>query len=165
MMSPWPSRLRSALGRELVVPALMLAAIALYVGDSLHLSLEALVLPAALIAVIVVALLWRLLSAFWGVRTVAAPAPEADGDDETAGPILDWRPWLMVAFPALLVALMDTLGALAALVALVLGAQLILDRRSPLRALVIAVAVSVPTIILFKHVLYVRFPGGLLGLG
>jgi hypothetical protein len=151
--------------REMVVPAIMVGGIGLYLYDSLHLSYEALVFPTVLIVVIVVAVAWTLVAYF-----AKPPSPAererlaAEGDDES-GPILDARPWLMVALPAVLVAALDYLGTLTALIALVFGAQVILGLRSPLKSLLIAVAVVAPTYIVFRYFLYARFPAGLLGIG
>jgi hypothetical protein len=152
--------------RELAVPALMLVGIGLFVFDSLHLSTIALVLPAALVVVVVVSLLWALASELFGARpAAAAPSAVPDEDDAAPGPILHAKPWLLVLLPALLLALLDYLGALVVLVALVFCAQLVFSTRAPLRSLVVAVAVTLPTYALFKYVLYVRFPAGVLGLG
>jgi hypothetical protein len=151
--------------RELVVPAIMLGAVGLYLYDALHLSYEALVFPVILIAVIVGAVAWTLVS--YGMKPPTAAERErlaAEGDDE-AGPILDARPWLMVALPAVLVAAIDHLGTLTALIALVFGAQVIFGLRSPLKSLLITIAVVAPTYLVFKYVLYARFPAGLLGIG
>jgi hypothetical protein len=151
--------------RELVVPAIMVGGIGLYLYDSLHLSHEALVFPVVLIVVIVGAVAWTLVTYFAKPPSSAERARlAAEGDDE-AGPILDPKPWLMVALPALLIATIDYLGTLTALIALVFGAQVILGLRSPLKSLLIAVAVVVPTYIVFRYFLYARFPAGLLGIG
>jgi hypothetical protein len=165
-----PGLLHSPWLRELVVPATILGCIGLFAWDSLHLSNIALILPGVLIVVTVVALLWELggqwLSRETSIeRATNASAPPAEEEDETSGPILDMRPWLVVALPLLLIALFEHIGALATLVLLVFGGQLIFGIRSPLRALLIAVAVTAPTYVLFKYLLYVRFPDGMFGLG
>ena len=149
-------------GRELVVPALMLGGAGLFVYGSLHLSAAAWVLPAGLIAVVVLALVWALASAALRPRTAR---PTEQGEDEDRSPILNPKSWLLVALPAVLFALIDYLGALVVLIALVFGAQLIFTRVAPVRSLLIAVAVTLPTYALFKYVLYARFPAGALGLG
>lgn len=151
---------------ELVVPALMIAGVGLYAYNSIHLSIPALILPGALIAVIVVALLWALASSFRGRDD--AETGDAAAKEWPQGPLglaMHLRPWLLVLLPALIVLSLEVLGAMAALVALVFGAQLFFDARAPLKSLLIAVLVAVPTHALFEHVLYVRFPAGLLGLG
>jgi hypothetical protein len=163
MPNPLPAKSEHL--RELVVPAIMLGAIGLYLHDSLHLSYEALVFPVVLIVVIVGAVAWTLVS--YVVKPPTAAERErlaAEGDDE-AGPILDARPWLMVVLPAVLIATLDYLGTLTALIALVFGAQVIFGLRSPLKSLLIAIAVVAPTYVVFKYVLYARFPVGLLGIG
>jgi hypothetical protein len=163
MPNPLPAKSEQL--RELAVPAIMLGAIGLYLYDSLHLSYEALVFPVVLIAVILGAITWTFVSHVMKPPTAAERSRlAAEGDDE-AGPILDARPWLMLALPAVLVAALDYLGTLTALIALVLGAQVILGLRSPLKSLLIAIAVVAPTYIVFKYVLYARFPVGLLGIG
>lgn len=149
--------------RELAVPAIMIGGIGLYLYDSMHLSAEALVFPGVLIVVIVVAVLWALASYFANPARVAESEPTAD-EDET-GPILDRKPWLLVALPALLVASFDFLGVLTALIVLVVGGQAIFGPRSPFKSLLIAIAVVAPTYIVFKYFLYARFPAGVLGLG
>jgi hypothetical protein len=142
--------------RELVVPALMLGGAAAYVYDSRGLSLEALILPLALVAVIGASLLMALVQSF---------ARPGDGGDPAQEPILEAKPWLLVLCPTLLVAAWAFLGALAALVALVFCAQLVLEARAPLRALLVAIAIAVPSHAVFQYFLYVRFPRGVLGLG
>jgi hypothetical protein len=151
---------RFSIGRELIVPAIMLGGIGLYLYDAAGLSAISLIFPAALIAAILGALLWLAAASF----SSGTSAGEPEGD-EASGPILDARPWMLVALPALLVFSFDYVGALAGLVALVLGAQFIFGVRSPLQSLAVALAVSVPTYLFFQHFLYVRFPHGLLGLG
>jgi hypothetical protein len=155
--------------RELAVPGIMLVCIGLFVWDSQHLSNVALILPGVLIVVTVGAVVWALAGAWRSHRvpagqpsTVELPQEEAD---ETSGAILDARPWLVVALPLLLITLFDQLGALVTLVLLVFGGQLVFDRKSPVRALLIAIAVAAPVYALFKYVLYVRFPDGVLGFG
>lgn len=151
---------------ELVVPALMLGGVGLYAFDAIHLSVPALILPGALIAVIVAALLWALASSFLGRDGAATGDAETEEwPDGPPGPAMRLRPWLLILLPAGLVLAMAFLGALAALVALVFAAQLVFDARSPFKSLLIAVLVAVPTHALFERVLYVRFPAGLLGLG
>jgi hypothetical protein len=151
--------------RELAVPALMLVGIGLFVADSLHLSIMAMVLPAALIAVVIASLIWALASVFLSTDGCNDGDAVANGEDEAPGPILNAKPWLIVALPALLFGLLDYLGAFTALVALVFGAQLMFDARAPIKSFLIAIAVTAPTYALFKYVLYVRFPAGVLGLG
>jgi hypothetical protein len=75
------------------------------------------------------------------------------------------KPWLLVAIPSALLLLVDYIGTLVMLVALVLGAQFVLGTKSPVRSAIIAVAVTLPTYAIFKYVLYARFPAGVLGLG
>lgn len=151
--------------RELVVPVLMLGGIGVFLYDSVHLSVEALLLPAALIVVVVASLLWALAAEFLRAGTPAAADAAAEGEDDAPGPILNLKAWLLVALPAALFLLLDVLGALAALVLLVFGAQLIFTTKAPVRSLLIALAVTAPTYAFFKFFLYARFPAGLLGLG
>jgi tripartite tricarboxylate transporter TctB family protein len=158
-----PAKSRHQYLRELAVPAIMIGGIGLYLYDSMHLSAEALAFPAVLIVVIVIALLWALISYFVNPSPLIESEPSADEDE--AGPILDPKPWLLVALPALLVAAFDFLGVLTALVVLVLGGQAIFGLRSPLKSLLIAIAVVAPTYIVFKYFLYARFPAGVFGLG
>lgn len=162
---PEPDRARTSWARELMVPALMIGGIGLYLSDSMHLSTSALILPIALIVVIVAALLFALASAFRGQARAKAARAMGEGDDETLGPVLNAKPWLLVALPVLAVALLNYLGALVALVALIFGAQLVFSLKSPLKSLLIAAVITVPVYALFKYVLYVRFPLGALGLG
>jgi hypothetical protein len=79
--------------------------------------------------------------------------------------MLHLKSWLLVAIPALLMLLVDYLGALVMLVALVIGAQLVFSTRTPVRSAVIAITVTLPVYAIFKYVLYARFPSGVLGLG
>lgn len=151
--------------RELVVPALMIGGVGFYAYDSMHLSAEALILPAALIAVMLGASLWALASAFLGHAAARAAGAMGEGEDETIGPVLDRKPWLLVGVPVLMIAWLDQMGAFVALAGVTFGAQLALGAKSPLRSLLIAVAVTAPTYALFKYVLYVRFPAGVPGLG
>ena len=148
--------------RELTVPCVMAIAIGLFIGDSMHLSQEALVFPVVLIVIVLVALAWA-IGAYLKGEPQAEPAELPDEDE--SGPIIAATPWLLLALPAVLVASFDYLGVLPALILLVFGGQAIFGLRSPIRSLVIAVAVVAPTYAVFKYVLYARFPAGILGLG
>jgi hypothetical protein len=160
MATPKQPHPPARLWRELVVPGVMLGGIAFYLYEARHLSLEALILPLALVAVIGAALLAALAQSF------ADAGEEREGEEEEAqGRVHEAKPWLLVAAPSLLIAAWELLGALPALVAVVFCAQLILDARRPLRSLVVAVAIALPTYALFQYFLYVRFPRGVLGLG
>ena len=161
--TPQPQQQKHQLWRELAVPAVMLVAIALFVGDAMHLSYEALVFPAVLIVVVLAALVWALAVYLKG----DAPATQsAEGeDDEEGGPIVAVTPWLLVLLPAALVFAFDYLGVLTALVLMVFAGQAIFSLRSPLRSLLIAIAVVAPTYAVFKYVLYARFPAGIFGIG
>jgi hypothetical protein len=147
--------------RELVMPTLMLASVGLFVYDSLHLSVTAMLLPAGLI-VIGAALIWALASVLLGMET-GAPIEQAEG--EAPGPILHAKAWLIAALPAVLFMLLDVIGTFATLAMLVFGAQLVFDLRAPVKSLLIAIAVTAPVYALFKYVLYARFPAGMLGIG
>lgn len=155
----------SPLGRELVVPVLMLVCIGLFLNDSVGLSTAAMIFPAALIAVIVGSVVWAVVAALWAHRRTTAAGAVGENIDEAIGPVLDLKPWLLVLLPALLTALLDAAGALAALMAVTFGSQLVFSRRSPAKGFLLATAVTVPTYVLFKYFLYVRFPAGMLGLG
>jgi hypothetical protein len=159
-----PPRYRHLL-RELVVPALMLASIGLFLGGSRQLSFEAMLLPAGLIIVVVAALIWALVPAFLNPHGPAVDASAEKGEDEDIGPILHLKSWLLVAIPAALMAVVNELGALTMFVALVIGAQFVFGVKTPVRSVLIAIAVTAPTYAIFKYVLYARFPAGLLGLG
>jgi Tripartite tricarboxylate transporter TctB family len=148
--------------RELAVPCIMVVAIALFICDSTHLSYEALVFPVVLVVVVLAALGWALVVYLKGDGPAGQPA---EGDDDEGGPIIAATPWLLVALPAVLVASFNTLGVLPALVLLVFGGQAIFSFRSPLRSLLIAIAVVAPTYAVFKYILYARFPAGILGIG
>lgn len=147
--------------RELLVPVLMLIGIGAFIGDSLHLSVAAMLLPWVLIAVTVLSLLWALAATFLNGNRADAVA----GEDEAPGPILNVKAWLLVAIPAVLMMLMEYLGAVVALVTMVFLAQLMFNAKTPVKSLLIAIAVTLPTCALFKFVLYARFPAGVLGLG
>ena len=148
--------------RELVMPTLMLASVGLFVYDSLHLSVTAMLLPAALIIVIGAALIWALASVLLSMET---GAPIEQAEDEAPGPILHAKAWLIAALPAVLFMLLDVIGTFATLAMLVFGAQLVFDLRAPVKSLLIAIAVTAPVYALFKYVLYARFPAGMLGIG
>lgn len=147
---------------EFVVPAIMLAACAISFWDSLQLSVMAMVLPLALIVVTLVPLGWAVIAA---IREGGPSAAELADEEPGAGPIFSLRPWLLVLLPLVLLIGFDWFGALASLVALVFIAQFMLGARRPLPALCVAVLTVVPIYLMFKHVLYVRFPAGLLGIG
>jgi hypothetical protein len=146
----------AAAARELLVPAVMLAGLLFYAVDARHLSIEALIFPITLGAVIIVAI----IVAFVGLA-LRRRLPK--GEDE--GPVAQLRPWLLVAIPLVLVSRLDLLGAFAALFLTVLGGQLVLGSRSFVRSAAIALAATAPVYFLFKHMLYVRLPAGLFGLG
>jgi hypothetical protein len=162
MSAPAPETRFHAL-REFTVPAIMACGIGVYAFDCARLSYEALIFPAILIVAIVAALLWVLVTSF--ARPSSTPAAAVGEDDDETGPVLVAKPWLMVALPAVLVAAFDYLGVLTALVALVFAGQMLFGYRSPIRSLLLSIAVVVPTYAVFKYVLYARFPSGLLGLG
>ena len=148
--------------RELVVPALMLLCIGFFIADSTHLSLEGWIFPAALILVVVGAL----GAALWPSLTGREPPPAAadDEEDDARGPILALRPWLLLALPAILCAFLDVVGVAVALVVAVGDAQFALGERSLLRNIAVPLAIVVPTWLIFKYALFVRFPPNLLGL-
>lgn len=151
--------------RELVVPVILITCIGLYIFDSFRLSASALALPTVLILVILAALLYQFTQALIeNTGASSGSAPGAD-QDETTGPILAIRPWLIVGLPAVAVFLFDYLGVLASLLALVFGAQIALSSKSPTRSLLITLAVTLPTYYMFKYVLYARFSSGMFGIG
>lgn len=158
MSQPSSQPVGFSLLRELAVPAAMVGGIAIFLFDSIHLSREALVFPGILIVVLLGSLAWALAGQF-----VSARKPMELVDDDEAGPVLVRRPWLIVALPAVLTAAFDLIGVLVALLALVIGGQAIFGIKSWTRSVVIAVAVVAPTYIVFKYVLYARFPGGVFG--
>lgn len=151
-----PSQSGVASAREMLVPAIMAGALLLYAIDVRKLSIEALIFPITLGAVVVAALLAA-------VAGLALRPPSYGGEDE--GPVAQPRPWLLIALPFLLISGLDLLGAFATLFLTVLGGQFILGSRSLVRSTAIALAATAPVYFLFKHVLYVRLPPGLLGLG
>ena len=155
-------RRHKVLWREPAVPAVMLVAVGLFARDSTHLSYEALVFPSVLIVVVLATLAWTLVVYLRSDTSVAQPAT---GEDDEGGPIIAATPWMLVALPAVLVASFNYFGVLSALILLVLGGQAIFGLRSPLRSLLIAIAVVAPTYAVFKFVLYARFPVGILGVG
>jgi hypothetical protein len=147
---------------EFVVPAIMLAACAISLWDSLQLSVMAMVLPLALIVVTLVPVIWAVITA---IRQGGPSETELADEEPGAGPVFSPRPWLLVLLPLALLIGFDWFGALASLVALVFIAQFMLGARHLLLALGVAVFTAVPIYLLFKHVLYVRFPAGLFGIG
>jgi hypothetical protein len=149
--------------RELIVPSVMMIATGAYLVDALHLSLEALLLPTALIGAIGFALAWAIADAFLRSRRGGVVAPRSERGVE--GSVLEHRPWLLLAIPLVLMATMDWTGALIALTMLVILSQLTFGQGSPLGSVLVAVLVTVPTYALFKYVLYVRFPSGVFGIG
>jgi hypothetical protein len=149
--------------RELTVPCVMTIVVVLFAFGSTHLSHEALVFPVVLIVVLLGALGCALVLHLRGGASAARPVEGED--DEEGGPIVAAPPWLLVALPAVLVASFNYLGVLAALVLLVLGGQAIFGFRSPLRSLLVAIAVVAPTYAVFKYILYARFPAGIFGIG
>jgi len=161
---PLPERLA-----PLMVPLIMLAGVGLYVFDAIHLSSAALLFPGILIAVTVAALLFGGAMFFLRRAGKAAAVPtailDAEGEDMELGPTFALKPWLLVAIALLLTVLFEFLGAMVALFALVLLAQIALGSRSILLAMAIAAGVALPVYALLKYVLYVRFPVGVLGLG
>jgi DMSO reductase anchor subunit len=150
--------------RELLVPSIMIGCIGVYAYGSMGLSYEALIFPAVLVIAIAAALLSVYVASIQQPGFAATHEAVADEDDET-GPVLSAKPWLMIAFPAALVASFEYFGVLTALVALVFGGQMIFGRRSPVASLLIAIVVVTPTYAIFKYFLYARFPAGLFGVG
>lgn len=155
MESP-PIKKDMSVYRELIIPAIMFVCIGLYLTDSVGLSFEALLFPLAIAAVVAIALGWHGISLLRGMQSEA-------GEDDESGSVLDLKPWLLIGVPLLAVLAMQYIGALLAFVVLVFVAQVALGSRSILLSLIVAIAVTAPTYYLFKSVLYVRFPTGLLG--
>jgi cell division protein FtsW (lipid II flippase) len=155
-----PTQRPSLPASEFAVPAIMAGTVGFYLYGSLGLSSAALLFPVALMAVIVVAVIWTLIAAGWrrAGRNTAS-------DDEVQGPIMSFVPWSLGAIPAVLILLQDQTGTLVALLAIAFAAQVVFTRTKPLRSLVVAVGVTLPVYILFKYALYVRFPVGILGIG
>lgn len=147
---------------EFVVPAIMFAACAISFWDSLQLSVMAMVLPLALIVVTLVPVALAVVAA---IRQGGPGEAELAEEEPGAGPVFSLRPWLLVLLPLVLLFGFDWFGALASLVALVFIAQFMLGARRPVPALGVSVLTAVPLYLMFKHVLYVRFPAGLLGIG
>jgi hypothetical protein len=145
-----------AAAREFIVPAIMAAVVAAYAVNASGLSFEALLFPMGLGAVLVTAVTVTLAGLMLG-RCAAA------GEDE--GAMLQLRPWIILILPLLLLPAITIAGTAAVLFLSVLGAQFALGSKSLLRSTIVALAVTVPTYFLFKHMLYVRFPAGVLGLG
>lgn len=149
--------------RELIVPAIMLAGIAAFAWDSRRLSFEALLLPAALIVTIVLALVWSFAGTFLLARLVRSSDPHPDSD--AIGAVREPRAWMLIAVPAVVMLGFDWIGAVAGLVLLLVLAQFVFGFRKPLQVALVSLAVAIPTYALFKYVLYVRFPPGVLGIG
>lgn len=147
---------------EFVVPAIMLAGCVVSFRDSLQLSVMAMVLPLVLIVVTLVSVVWAVFTA---IRQGGPSETELAEEEPGAGPVFSLRPWLLVLLPFALLIGLDWFGALASLVALVFIAQLMLGARHLFLALGVAVLTAVPIYLLFKHVLYVRFPVGMFGIG
>lgn len=145
--------------REMVVPAIMLVAIAAYTYASVGLSSTALIFPSVLIVVILAALICLVGAEFFSTNSGSVR-----GADEE-GAILDKRPWFLMALPLLLFLGFEFLGAFIALFATVYGAQLIFSTQTPFKSLLVSIAVTTPVYLLFKYFLYVRFPLGMLGIG
>jgi hypothetical protein len=138
----------------------MMVTVGFYVYSAAQLSSTALIFPGVLILVTVATLLWPIAAAFGRPTSAAASIDEAE-----CGPILDLRPWVLIGLPILLFVLFEYLGALISMIILVYGAQIVLSKKSPIAGFILAVAVTIPVYALFKYVLYVRFPIGVLGIG
>lgn len=149
--------------RELIVPAIMLVGIAAFAWDSRQLSFEAILLPAALIVTIVLALLWSLAGTFLLARLVGSSEPHPDSD--AIGGVREPKAWMLIAVPAAVMAGFDWTGAVVGLVLLLALAQFVFGFRKPLQVALISLAVAGSTYALFKYLLYVRFPPGVLGIG
>ena len=147
--------------RELVVPAIMLACVAAYWFEASDLSAWALAFPAALTAIIVIAVAAILFQAHR--RSVHTATRESD-DPHTAGSHGAVRAALVIA-PAVLVAFWDHLGATLTLLLYTGGMMVALKERRPLWILAVSIGLSVALVYLFRSVLYLRLPHGVLGLG
>ena len=147
--------------RELVVPAIMLACVTAYWFDASDLSAWALAFPAALTAIIVIAVAAILFQAHrrpLHAASRASDGPRADGSHRLVRLAL-------VAAPALLVLFWDHLGATLALLFYTGGMMVALKERRPLWILAVSIGLSIALVYLFRSVLYLRLPHGVLGLG
>lgn len=146
---------------ELVVPTIMVGTVGLYLYGSWGLSRAALLFPVSLMVVIMAAVSWTLFAAaVW--RNVDG---KATADDEIKGPLMGVLPWSLVGISAIIVLIQDRTGALFALLAIAFATQMVFTRTKPLQSLAVAVGITLPVYVLFKYVLYVRFPAGILGIG
>lgn len=145
--------------RELLIPVLMVGGTAAYWIDAGGLSLEAKAFPLALTAVIAVSL------AFVLVRLLRGRRSEEDGRAEGAD--AEGAHWplraALVLGPVLAVLLWGFLGATLALMAYAAATLFILGERKPLRLVLLPAGLCIALVYLFRSVLYLRLPEGLLG--
>ncbi len=152
---------QTPIGRELVVPAIMLACTAFYWNDAYSVSPEAKAFPLALTVVLL-----ALLSAIVG-RVVWIRFASPVSAEETEGPAketpevhsaMDIRRWSIVLLAAVLVLVWSYVGAALAIFLYALALLAILGERRPLRLFAIPVVLAIGLTYLFKTMLYLRLP-------
>ena len=135
--------------REAPVPAIMLLCVGGYWMNASGLSVEALAFPAALTAVVGLALLAVLVSAA-GTSDDAEPA---GGGLPAAA-----RAWAIVLLPVPLILGWREIGALPMLAVLAAGLMMVLRERRWPWLIGLPVLLSVGLVYVFKTLLYVRLP-------
>ena len=149
------------IGRELIVPALMLGCTAFYWGDAYSVSPEASAFPLALTVVLLALLAVIVGRSVWSNNARRASVEETAGTETVSpevGSATDIRRWSIVLLAVLLVLLWSYIGAAVAIFLYSLALLALLGERRPLRLAVIPSVLAVGLTYLFKTMLYLRLP-------
>lgn len=151
----------SWIGRELIVPAIMLACTVFYWSDAYSVSPEAKTFPLALTVVLLALLAAIVGRAVWSNFTRPASneaAAESVQGSPELGSATDFRRWSIVFLAAVLVFIWAYVGAAVAIFLYALALLVLLGERSPLRLAIIPSFLAIGLTYLFKTMLYLRLP-------
>lgn len=157
------------LAGELIVPAVMLVGVAAYWTDAAHLSLFARAFPLALTAVLVLCLGGIVVQAVRTSRMSDQTAAAEDPPGAAQAPSWSFKAVLqkamVVGLPAMLIFFWDEIGGLLTLWIYSTAILFMLGERRRVLLLLFPAGTALAAYLLFRDVLYVRIPDGLLSIG
>jgi len=147
---------RSSLAGELVVPAMMLAGVAVYWTEAKGLSAEAKAFPFALTVVVVLTAAIVLVTSLLSLRRGRSAGTARQPSERCVS--LTLKTWSIVILPVPLIFVWQDIGAIPALFLYAGMVLLILGERRRLWLFLLPVALSFGLFFLFRSILYVRLP-------
>lgn len=147
---------RSSLAGELVVPAMMLACVAIYWTEAKGLSAEAKAFPFALTVVVILTAVIVVVSSLLSFKRAAAERMEPQRSETSIS--LTLKTWSIVLLPVPLIFVWRDIGAVPALFLYAWMVLLLLGERRKLWLVLLPVALSFGLFFLFRSILYVRLP-------